>query len=48
MDIELLFEWYDCVKLRTLGTGTFGRVKLVQHKPTVRLTYTYTFIDIYL
>lgn len=24
----------DLVKVKTLGTGTFGRVKLVQHKRT--------------
>ena len=30
------FKWEDLKILRTIGTGTFGRVKLVQHTPTGR------------
>ena len=29
----------DLVKVKTLGTGTFGRVKLVQHKKTKQVLY---------
>lgn len=28
----------DLVKIKTLGTGTFGRVKLVQHKQTKQVS----------
>lgn len=33
----------DLVKIKTLGTGTFGRVKLVQHKRTKQVFYPYPF-----
>lgn len=29
------YRFEDLVQIRTIGTGTFGRVKAVQHKPTV-------------
>mmetsp|Transcript_34552 Transcript_34552/g.91733 ORF Transcript_34552/g.91733 Transcript_34552/m.91733 type:complete len:538 (+) Transcript_34552:963-2576(+) len=32
--VEMRYEYNDLHHIRTLGTGTFGRVKLVQHTPT--------------
>jgi hypothetical protein len=34
MDSTITFD--ELRQIRTIGTGTFGRVKLVQHRPTVR------------
>ena len=35
--LDLTIEFEDLRQLATLGTGTFGRVKLVQHRKTGRV-----------